>query len=78
MPASTIYLGAVGAVIYNLSASRLKKLQTEIKDYLAGLESRTSCYKPVNIKGGATVLGVGDLINRFYFAAVVLVSAEHI
>ena len=39
-PASALVLGALGAVIYNLSASRAKKLKADIHDDLAGIESR--------------------------------------
>ena len=39
-PASAIVVGALGATVYNLSAWRSKKLKADIKNDLAGLESR--------------------------------------
>lgn len=39
-PASVVVVGALGAAIYSLSASRAKRLKTEFHDHLAGVESR--------------------------------------
>ena len=39
-PASAVVVGALGAAIYSLSASRSKRIKTDIHDDLAGVESR--------------------------------------